>query len=286
MSLVASLSHRFSVSTRRKSLRAPPASLASSSNTARTTDSTQVKVGRPTTEPPVLVQPSRRVARQSYWDLSSPVPEELSVYGEETIIEGLAWRLELLLDISPPYGLIVPEMVWAARQDPNICGPALNLLWSAIYTDAESPVCEIPLVKIDTYGLKHADYTIPITSYNAPESLRHILYKWEHLARRLRRIEPRFHVDIARIICDMDPLESPLVPEVMRVADDMQKLAEDLTNRRLFFDYLRQRTHQSVHQGYSANTSDARSSSTSSASSGTETSSENSTTISSISLVS
>ena len=95
-----------------------------------------------------------------------------------------------------------------------ILGTALDLLWSAIYTDVESPVCEIPLVNTDSYGIRHAEYTIPITSYNAPESLVHVFYQWAHLVRRLKRVEPRFHHDIARIICDMDPLESPLVPEV------------------------------------------------------------------------
>jgi len=50
------------------------------------------------------------------------VAQDIALLDENTILEGLAWRLNQFLDIQEPYGLITPEIVAACKADPNICG--------------------------------------------------------------------------------------------------------------------------------------------------------------------
>ena len=61
--------------------------------------------------------------RHPHWDDPAKVAQDIALLDEKSVLEGLSWRLEQYLDIQPPYGLLVPEMVEAARQDPNdVCG--------------------------------------------------------------------------------------------------------------------------------------------------------------------
>jgi hypothetical protein len=61
--------------------------------------------------------------RHPHWDDPAKVAQDIALLDEKSVLEGLSWRLEQYLDIQPPYGLLVPEMVEAARQDSNdVCG--------------------------------------------------------------------------------------------------------------------------------------------------------------------
>ena len=69
--------------------------------------------------------PGRRnatVGRHPHWDAPAMMAQDIALLDEKTILDGLTWRLEQFLDIRPPYGLITPEIVEAARQDMNECG--------------------------------------------------------------------------------------------------------------------------------------------------------------------
>lgn len=162
--------------------------------------------------------------------------QDFALLDEKTVLDGLAWRLEQFLDIHPPYGLITPEIVVVARQDMNICGPALDLLVSAVLADGEPPVCELPLVRTDAAGNQRANYTVPLTGKNCPESLRKLLATWAGIVQQLRQLDNQFHVEIARNICDLDPLMNVLSPQVARISADLKKMAEEIGLRRMFLD--------------------------------------------------
>jgi hypothetical protein len=53
--------------------------------------------------------------------------QDITLLDENTVLEGLNWRLTQFLDIQPPYGLVTPEIVVACRADPNICGACCPL---------------------------------------------------------------------------------------------------------------------------------------------------------------
>lgn len=65
--------------------------------------------------------------RHPHWDAPAMMAQDIALLDEKTILDGLTWRLEQFLDIRPPYGLITPEIVDAARQDMNVCGNATTI---------------------------------------------------------------------------------------------------------------------------------------------------------------
>lgn len=93
-------------------------------------------------------------------------------------------------------------------------GPALDFLASAIFADGDPPICELPFVKKDSAGNLFANDTIPVTVKTSPDLLKQIIEAWSKVVPRIKALEPRFHSEIARIICDLDPLENILNPQV------------------------------------------------------------------------
>jgi hypothetical protein len=60
--------------------------------------------------------------RHPHWDAPTMMAQDITLLDENTVLEGLNWRLTQFLDIQAPYGLVTPEIVVACRADPNICG--------------------------------------------------------------------------------------------------------------------------------------------------------------------
>lgn len=88
------------------------------------------------------------------------------------------------------------------------------MLASAVLADGDPPVCELPLVRTDAAGVQRANYTVPLTVKNCPEGLRKLLATWAGIVQQLRQLDPQFHIEIARNICDLDPLMNVLSPQV------------------------------------------------------------------------
>lgn len=70
-----------------------------------------------------------QLKQHPHWDDPAKVAQDIALLDEKSVLEGLSWRLDQYLDIQEPFGLIVPEMVEAARMDPNdVCGMPLSYL--------------------------------------------------------------------------------------------------------------------------------------------------------------
>lgn len=63
-----------------------------------------------------------RTRQNPHWMARASDSGNTAIVNAKTVLAGFKWRLEQYLDISPPYGLIIPEMVEAARQDMEITG--------------------------------------------------------------------------------------------------------------------------------------------------------------------
>lgn len=94
---------------------------------------------------------------------------------------------------------------------------------------------------------------MPLTCKNSPDALKNLFTSWSSVVQRLKSLDPRFHSEIARIICDMEPLENPLLPQVtwpnfiipflfllikyqqvMLIAHDLKVIAKEISLRRSF----------------------------------------------------
>jgi hypothetical protein len=94
-------------------------------------------------------------------------------------------------------------------------GPAIDMLVSATLADGDPPICEIPYVPTDAAGQQQASTTAPLTAKNSPEGLKKLFVTWTGIVQQLRQLDPQFHTEIARNICDLDPLMNVLSPQVM-----------------------------------------------------------------------
>jgi hypothetical protein len=94
-------------------------------------------------------------------------------------------------------------------------GPAIDMLVSATLADGDPPICELPYVRTDASGQQQASETVPLTAKNGPEGLKKLLVTWTGIVQQLRQLDPQFHTEIARNICDLDPLMNVLSPQVM-----------------------------------------------------------------------
>ncbi|PVF95856.1 hypothetical protein CPB86DRAFT_559037 [Serendipita vermifera] len=176
------------------------------------------------------------LGRHPHWGDPAMLAQDIARLDEKTVLDGLKLRTQQTLDVHPPYGLIIPDMVNVARQDMHICAPALDMLLSATLADGDPPVCEIPFIQADASGAQYADYTVPITAKNSPELLKSLFTTWTNVAQQIQALEPQFHSEIARIICELDPSQNILVPQVMRLAADCKNMATEISLRRTFLD--------------------------------------------------
>ncbi|KAG8814626.1 hypothetical protein FRC17_001038 [Serendipita sp. 399] len=157
-----------------------------------------------------------------------------TVWEEGTVLDGLTWRMEQFLDIQPPYGLIIPEMVEIANQDLRICGPALDMLVSATLADGSAPIWELPVVETNSSGIKQSSQTLPFSDLNCPEALRGLFRRWANAATRVQKLESHLQQEIARNICDMELTTNVVVPQVNDLAKEFKGIALEILRRRTF----------------------------------------------------
>jgi len=88
------------------------------------------------------------------------------------------------------------------------------MLASATLADGDPPVSELPFVHTDSSGKQRANYTVPLTVSTCPEGLKKLFAAWTTTAQQVKQLDQQFHTEIARNICDLDPLMNVLSPQV------------------------------------------------------------------------
>ena len=165
----------------------------------------------------------RQAQRSAVASPSTPQGEDiLPLLDEKTTIEGLHRLLQAALSTVKE---IEPVMRQAAEGDLQVATPALGLLWVSLRIQTKSPVIVLPTADWDNNlansfptarEVRHVRGPL-LTVETCPLSLRPLFQLWCNIIPRVQALSPRLQSEVARIICDLEPLEFPLVPQVSLV---------------------------------------------------------------------
>ncbi|KAI0326449.1 hypothetical protein GY45DRAFT_1258972 [Cubamyces sp. BRFM 1775] len=127
-------------------------------------------------------------------------------------------------------GLLDQDTLSSAEADLMITGPALCLYFAALRSTTNPP--SVPLPRRAKNGA-----TLPATELsltNCPPAFRPFLLVWSQLVPQIQNLLPEHQHDLARIICGLTPLSSPLNPRLNGLAADMRAVAIEISMRRTF----------------------------------------------------
>ncbi|KAH9015656.1 hypothetical protein EDB85DRAFT_2097309 [Lactarius pseudohatsudake] len=134
-------------------------------------------------------------------------------------------KAERLLDI---------EVLSSAEGDLMITGPALCLFFAALRCTTNPP--SVPLPR----GGSGAEKSAPRQSLslaNCPTTFVPFMRLWSECVPAIQSLAPERQHDLARVICNLAPLEKPAPPPVIpRLAADLRAIAIEISLRRSFQD--------------------------------------------------
>lgn len=203
----------------------PPPTMPARSSTKPTSTAQGSAPGGPT--PASLIaakyRRDRQAQRSAMASPSSPQGEDIPPLLDEKIaIEGLHRLLQAALSTVKE---IEPVMRQAAEGDLQVAAPALGLLWVSLRIRTKSPVIMLPTADWDNNLANSFPTSREVTHFlgplltaeTCPLSLRPLFQHWCNIIPRVQALSPRLQSEVARIICDLEPLEFPLVPQVSLV---------------------------------------------------------------------
>ncbi|KAI0364480.1 hypothetical protein BV20DRAFT_956185 [Pilatotrama ljubarskyi] len=127
-------------------------------------------------------------------------------------------------------GLLDPDTLSSAEADLMITGPALCLYFAALRSTTDPPSVPLPRRAKNGSALPPADLSLA----NCPPPFRPFLLVWSQLVPHIQSLTPEHQHDLARIICGLPPLASPLNPRLNGLAADMRAVAIEISMRRTF----------------------------------------------------
>lgn len=110
-------------------------------------------------------------------------------------------------------------------------GPALCLYFAALRSSTNPP--SVPLPR----GTSKGPHEPTDLSYeNCPPAFVSFLRVWASTVPSIQRLPPEHQHDLARIICGLEPLSTPIQPSVNGIAADLRAVAIEISQRRSFQD--------------------------------------------------
>ncbi|KAI9000490.1 hypothetical protein BD414DRAFT_511201 [Trametes punicea] len=149
---------------------------------------------------------------------------------EEYVQECFHSYLKSSLAHAKVEGLLDPDTLSSAEADLMITGPALCLYFAALRSTTNPP--SVPLPRRAKNGA-----TLPVAELsltNCPPVFRPFLLVWSQLVPQIQALTPEHQHDLARIICGLPPVSSPLNPRLNGIAADMRAVAIEISMRRTF----------------------------------------------------
>ncbi|EIW84578.1 hypothetical protein CONPUDRAFT_142800 [Coniophora puteana RWD-64-598 SS2] len=123
--------------------------------------------------------------------------------------------------------LVDPEILASAEGDLMITGPALCLYFAALRCTTNPPSVPLPRTSKTAVPMELAEG-------NCPESFLGFLSVWATTVPRIQALAPQHQHDLARIICNLQPISSPLDNSIGGLAADLRAVAIEISQRRSF----------------------------------------------------
>ena len=109
-------------------------------------------------------------------------------------------------------------------------GPALCLYFAALRSTTNPPSVPLPRRGKNGASLPPADLSLT----NCPPAFRQFLIVWSQVVPSIQALTPEHQHDLARIICGLEPVSSPLNPRLNGIAADLRAVAIEISMRRTF----------------------------------------------------
>ncbi|VDB83987.1 unnamed protein product [Peniophora sp. CBMAI 1063] len=138
--------------------------------------------------------------------------------------------------------LVDVQMLSSAEGDLMITGPALCLYFAALRCTTNPP--SVPLPRRD----KHTPQN-DLSEDNCPSAFLPFLQLWAQCVPDIQRLAPEHQHDLARIVCNLEPIASPINPTIFRVAHDLRAVAIEISLRRTFQDRYAQDLQAAIETG-------------------------------------
>ncbi|KAJ7510101.1 hypothetical protein B0H11DRAFT_1176303 [Mycena galericulata] len=153
-------------------------------------------------------------------------PTELS---ESYIQDAFHSYLKSSLTQAKAEHLLDADVLSSAEGDLMITGPALCLYFAALRCTTNPPSVPLP---------RHTKSSRPMElSYdNCPEAFIPFLRVWSNTVPAIQALAPEHQHDLARMICNLEPLVTPLQPSLNGIAADLRAVAIEISQRRSFQD--------------------------------------------------
>ncbi|KAG5334649.1 hypothetical protein C0989_003268 [Termitomyces sp. Mn162] len=133
-------------------------------------------------------------------------------------------KVEKLLDVG---------ILSSAESDLMITGPSLCLYFAALRCTTNPP--SVPLPRLTT-AKSSSSPPVDLSFENCPPPFIGILHVWAHTVPTIQNLVPEHQHDLARVICGLDPLSSPIQPAIRGIAADLRAVAIEISQRRSFQD--------------------------------------------------
>ncbi|KAJ6508741.1 hypothetical protein C8R45DRAFT_1060072 [Mycena sanguinolenta] len=145
-------------------------------------------------------------------------------------------KAEHLLDV---------DVLSSAESDLMITGPALCLYFAALRCTTNPPSVPLP---------RHNKSSQPMElSYdNCPRAFVPFLRVWSNTVPAVQGLSPEYQHDLARMICNLEPLITPLQPALNGIAADLRAVAIEISQRRSFQDRYASDLQAALDSGNSA----------------------------------
>jgi hypothetical protein len=124
-------------------------------------------------------------------------------------------------------GLLDAEMLSSAEADLMITGPALCLYFAALRCTTNPPSVPLPSISESTSPKE-------LTISNCPSSFTTFLHIWSARVPEIQNLPREYQRDLARIICDIDPIFDPSEKNLRGLAADLRTVAIQISQRRSF----------------------------------------------------
>ncbi|RPD54369.1 hypothetical protein L226DRAFT_471984 [Lentinus tigrinus ALCF2SS1-7] len=149
---------------------------------------------------------------------------------EEFVQECFHSYLKSSLTHAKVEGLLDEDTLASAAADLMITGPALCLYFAALRSTTNPP--SVPLPRRGKNGASLAPADLSLT--NCPPAFRQFLLVWSQVVPSIQALTPEHQHDLARIICGLEPISSPLNPRLNGIAADLRAVAIEISMRRTF----------------------------------------------------